>query len=257
MTLLARARDSHAPHSILNDQAADKIAGSLDYDVEKLKMFGSGDGLLVVRARQYDEWLRAFLVAEAPAIVLNLGCGLDTRVSRIAPGPEVDWYDVDFPDVIALRENFFDARPGYTMIAAPLTDSDWLSQVPDDRPAAIIADGVLEYLAEEDVRALIGRLVAHFPRGEMMFDVMNTFAVNSAKKQLRAATGAEHRWSVDDLRTVDAFDPSLKRLAGFSIFRSPFIRALPWKSRLLYGALAMVPPFSGMIRLARYAFGLA
>lgn len=35
------------------------------------------------------------------ATVLNLGCGLDSRIFRIDPGPGVRWFELDFPDAFA------------------------------------------------------------------------------------------------------------------------------------------------------------
>lgn len=55
---------------------------------------------LPLRALYFDPCTRAFLAANPEATVLHLGCGLDTRVYRINPGPKVRWFDVDFPSVI-------------------------------------------------------------------------------------------------------------------------------------------------------------
>ena len=81
ITLYAKALDHRAPHLILNDERADQIVELIDYDFEKLT--GFGDRIMMpLRAKQYDEWLREFLAAHRDAVVLNLSCGLDTRVSR-------------------------------------------------------------------------------------------------------------------------------------------------------------------------------
>ena len=109
---------------------------------------------------------------------LNLGCGLDTRISRINPPARVQWFDVDYPEVIKLRKNFYFSRDGYTMIASSLTDADWLAEIPNGQPAIIIAIGVLEYLTGEEVKNLLNRITGYFPQGLMAFDVMNSYAIN-------------------------------------------------------------------------------
>ena len=38
------------------------------------------------------------------AAVVHLGCGLDTRFERVDNG-QVEWFDLDIPDVMALRES--------------------------------------------------------------------------------------------------------------------------------------------------------
>ncbi len=80
MPLYAKALDSRSKHSILHDEKADGIVKMIDYDYEKLEHFGNGN-VLVVRARQLDEWVKEFLRSNPNVVVLNLGCGLDTRVS--------------------------------------------------------------------------------------------------------------------------------------------------------------------------------
>ena len=109
--------------------------------------------------------MRAFIGNQPDAVVVYLGCGLDTRVARIDPPPTVEWFDIDYPDVIRVRENFFEERAGYTMIASSITDAAWLAQVPVGRPTMVIAEGCLEYLAPDEVSELFGRLVDRFGDG--------------------------------------------------------------------------------------------
>ncbi|WP_220449281.1 class I SAM-dependent methyltransferase [Nonomuraea longispora] len=76
-----------------------------------------GDAVTVaMRARHLDDWTRDFLAEHPAAIVLHLGCGMDTRAHRVGPGPGVHWYDVDFPEVIDLRERLYPARERHTAI---------------------------------------------------------------------------------------------------------------------------------------------
>jgi O-methyltransferase involved in polyketide biosynthesis len=75
----------------------------INYDFTKLNSWGN-DNLIVVRAKQYDDWIQEFIKSNPACIVLNLGCGLDTRVTRIDPPSTVSWFNVDFPDVIQLRK---------------------------------------------------------------------------------------------------------------------------------------------------------
>jgi hypothetical protein len=89
----------------------DELVRSIDYDFQKFKGVGN-DNLTVLRARQVDDWIREFIAEHPDAIVFYLGCGLDTLVMRINPSSGVSWYDVDYPEVIALREQFFPKRGG-------------------------------------------------------------------------------------------------------------------------------------------------
>ena len=251
ITLYAKALDSRSKHSILGDKRADEMVRMIDYDFESLRDIGNGN-VMVVRARQMDEWVREFLRSNPDAVVLNLGCGLDTRFSRIQPSPRVSWFDVDYPDVIAERRNFYSDREGYQMLESSVTEPGWLGKVPGGRPTLVVAEGVLEYLTEEEVRTLLNRVTDRFPRGNVVFDVMNSFAVQSGSKKLRERTGAEHRWVVDDVKAIDRLNPELRRVSNESVFGSKY---LPVGYRLTFGTASILPRFRDMMRMLRYEFG--
>jgi O-methyltransferase involved in polyketide biosynthesis len=253
ITLYAKAIDNRSKNPILNDEKADQLVSMVDYDFGKFKSFGNNN-VIVVRAKQYDEWLKEFLKINPNAVVLNLGCGLDTRVTRINPSPKVSWFDVDYPEVIKLRESFYSNRDGYRMIGSSVTDPNWLTNIPKDQTTIIIAEGLLEYLTPEEVKTLLNRMTDHFLRGQIAFDVMSSFAIKSGQSKLKDMTGAMHKWAVDDLSEVDKLDTKLKRITEVSPFSSLYIQKLPWGFRLLYGLISLIPPFKNMLRLLRYQF---
>lgn len=252
ITLCAKALDYRSKHSILKDKAADDLVRQVNLDTSKYQ--GFGNNIIVIRAKQFDEWVKQFIALNRNAVVLYLGCGLDTRISRINPSPQVSWFDIDYPEVISLRRNFYSDSNGYRMIASSVTEPGWLSQVPADRPTLIIAEGVLEYLEPEEVKTLFNRLTNYFAHGQMIFDVMNSFAIQSGKESLKKATGAVHKWAVDDVSEVDKMDLKLKRLEDLSLFKSPFIKHLPYKLRLFIAFASLFANYKNMMRLMRYEF---
>jgi O-methyltransferase involved in polyketide biosynthesis len=254
ITLYAKALDSQSKHSMLHDDKAYEIVKSLDFNFETAQGYGNKN-IIVVRAKQFDEWTKEFLKSNPDSIVLNLGCGLDSRVARIRPiFPQVSWFDVDYPEVIKERTAFFSKDATYHMVASSIAESAWLDQVPKEKPAMIIADGVLEYLPENEVKSLLNRLTDHFSSGQIAFDVMSSYAIEQGRARLKAAMGAEHLWAVDDLKAVDALDLKLKRTASLSLFSSKYISGLEFKYRLMYGLVRLFPNFKNMIRLLRYKF---
>lgn len=248
LTLYAKAVDSQAQQPILNDKKAYQIMNSIDYDFKRLESFGK---FVVTRAKHIDEWILEFIRKNPDALVFNLGCGLDTRVSRVDPPPGISWFDVDYPDVIALRRNFFSNDKNYRMISSSILQRKWLSGVPRNRPVLVVGEGVFEYLREEEMKMLLNRITDAFQHGQIVFDVMNSFAVKSARSSLKRTTGAKHTWIVDDLKDVDSMNPKLRRTASLPLFVS---KNLPMGDRLLFGAMAVVPKFRNMIRLVRYDF---
>jgi O-methyltransferase involved in polyketide biosynthesis len=247
--LYAKALDFRSPHSILHDRWANELVRRFDYDFEKLR--SAGGRLLVARARQFDVWAEEFLAREPRACVLNLGCGLDSRVSRVSPSADTLWFDVDFPEVIEIRREFFSERPGYRMLGSSINDAGWLQEVPGDRRVLVVADGVLEYLSQDEVRTLLLRLTERFSHGQIVFDTMSSSALARGNTTLRGKTSARLRWAVDDLRELDALNPRLRRTDALPLLGSRF---LPWRLRLVYGLAHLSPRMWTVMRAVRYEF---
>ena len=110
------------------------------------------------------------------AVVLDLGAGLDGRVFRVDPSDTADWYDIDYPEVVELRREVMPARAKAHDVGADLTDPGWLSDIPAERPAMLVADGLLPFLAQGDFVTLMNRLTAHFPHGELALNGYSTYA---------------------------------------------------------------------------------
>jgi O-methyltransferase involved in polyketide biosynthesis len=53
---------------------------------------------------------------------------------RVAPPSTVDWYDIDFPEVITAREQLISDRANAHGVGTDLTDPNWLDAIPTDRP---------------------------------------------------------------------------------------------------------------------------
>src|SRR6266536_103927 len=203
-TLYGKALDAAVEHPILSDRFAADAVARIDYDFTELKLPNGGEITLPLRAWHFDQWTRAFLAANPASTVLHLGCGLDTRVYRIDPGPKVRWYDVDFPDVIALREQLYPEREGYWRIASSVTDLAWLNAIPGDTPVLVVAEGLVMYLHEQDGTALFRRITEQFPSGQIAFDGYSGAMVRLVSR-LAAVRGAklELVWGADNPHTPD------------------------------------------------------
>lgn len=252
ITMAAKAQDYKSGNSILKDKKADEILQKIGLD--ETRYLGFGDKITVIRARQLDEWTKEFMNRYKEATVLYLGCGLDSRIIRLDPPAGILWFDVDYPEVIAIRKEFYMETSTYKMISSSVTETGWLGQVPSTAPVLIIAEGILEYLTEKEVRDLLANLTSHFKEGQMIFDVMNSFAIESGKKKLKETTGAMHKWAVDYVSEVDALNTKLSRISDLPLLESIFIKQLPFGQRLLLKFASISSNFKTMIRLLRYRF---
>lgn len=172
VTLFLRALDFKDPRPILGDHYAAEAVDRIDYDWAKIDKpaINRSRYLVALRSRQFDTWTTDFLRRNPDATVLQLACGLDTRAFRMDPPAGVSWFDVDLPDVIDLRRKLYEDGPGYRMIASSVTDEQWLEEIPTGKPVLIIAEGLLMYLHEAEVRQLLKRLIDRFGTGELIFD---------------------------------------------------------------------------------------
>lgn len=252
--LYGKALDYRSKKSVLNDRTANDIVEKVDYDFSKHNHFGNR--ILAIRARQYDEWTKDFIEKYKDAVIVHLGCGLDARVTRVPPPASVLWFDVDYPEVIALRKRFYQETSEYKMIESSITARDWLEALPSDRPALIIAEGVLEYIPENEVRILLNHLTNYFSHGQITFDVMTFFAIRLGNKNLKNTTGATGilKWAVGDIGEVDKLNPKLKRIEVVSRVRPTFIKQLPFGLRFILSALSLSSNLKNAMRLLRYEF---
>jgi O-methyltransferase involved in polyketide biosynthesis len=253
--LYCRARDSQSPSPILNDTAAADIVQRLDYDFGKLAIPDRAVFMGSVRAKQIDQITRDFLGKHPTATVLHLACGLDSRVFRIGPPATVRWHDLDYPDVIALRERLYPTREGYTLIRASVDDDHWLADIPAGQPTLNIAEGLTMYLSEDQVRRLFERVVNHFPGGELLFDAYSETGAGIARRDASIqATGATVQWSIDDPHWLEQWIPRLKFIRQWSYFESTDLNRLPMGQRILYKLIANLPSLKHAHRVLLYSF---
>jgi hypothetical protein len=113
---------------------------------------------------------------------------------------------------------------------------------------------LFEYLEPGYVKNLLNVLTGYFAKGQIIFDVMNTFGVNSGKKKLKAATGAVLKWAVDDLKEVDKMNAKLKRQEAVALLKSKYMQHLPSGTRFVLRILSVFSSYKNMIRVLRYGF---
>jgi O-methyltransferase involved in polyketide biosynthesis len=205
-TLYGRVLDDRSKASILGDHWASETLDRLGYNSLRMRASAGDRFLILLRAKRLDGWAREFLDRHPDAIVLHLGCGLDSRVFRIDPPAGVDWFDLDYPEVIDLRRRVYPERDHYRLIASSVTEPGWLDDIPADRPALVIAEGLLMYLTEADVKQLLRRLTGHFPYGEMAFDVVAPWVarLSNMSKLTNYAL-----WPLRDPHEVERWNPVL------------------------------------------------
>lgn len=257
-TLYLKALDADFERPVLGDQFAKSAIERIDFDWDDLGITSGWAPLLTVRTAQYDIWARQFLAANPRATVIHLGCGMDTRVFRLDPGPEIEWYDVDFPGVIELREQVYPKRPHYHLIPSSATDPSWLEQIPADRPVLFLAEGISMYLTDDEGIALLRRVVDRFGSGEVQIDFFNWLAIKSQKTQtLVRRSNSTLYWAVN--RPDDILDrvPGLRLLAATTFFDASTFARVAGPFQVAKRLVRAVPALRKSLQYHRYAFGNA
>ena len=232
ITLYAKAQPDNP---VLFDPKAQEILDQVDYDFSRLRVPYKTIVLICQRAKKLDEVTRDFLDQHPGGVVLQLGCGLDSRFQRVEDG-RVVWYDLDMPPVIQLRRRFFTEGQRYHMIAASVTDLQWVDTIrADGRPVLVVAEGLLMYLDEADVRRLVGRLREAFPGSRLIADVFSRLTARSATKHPSLqSTGATIGWGIDDAHELEIWASGIRLLEEWYFSDDPDLPRLPFGYRIAY-----------------------
>lgn len=254
-TLYAKALDADAVRSILHDEYAKAAVALIDYDWAKTTITARRAPSVAVRTAHFDNWTRQFLATQPDATVLHVGCGLDARVYRLDPGAGVQWYDIDYPDVIELRKRVYPARDGYRMLAASVTDPQWLAEVPSDRPTLFLGEGLTMYLTKDDGLALLRRVVDRFPCGELQFDAFNTFGIRTqVTNSVVRRSGSTLHWAINSPADILDSVAGTRLLAWESVFDSDTFDQVTPVVRWIGRVMGTLPGLRTMAQYHRYAF---
>ncbi len=229
------AKTIAAPKGILEDPAAWSLLDQIEYDFSKLHVPNGTRSTIVLRAKKIDSVVRDFLARHPDGVVLHLGCGLDTRFTRVDNG-QVNWYDLDLPAVIELRAKFFEQSARYHMLASSASDMKWIEQVQAaSKPVLVAAEGLMMYLHEADVKALIGKLRAAFPDCELVFDAFSALTARrvGANPALKK-TGAVIHWGIDDPIEIESWAPGLRLKEEWFFNQSTDIKKMSLYYRLMF-----------------------
>jgi methyltransferase (TIGR00027 family) len=255
LTLYCRAIESLSGNPILVDEKAVEVANRLRPALEAsgragLRRLARGriNRTLAVhialRARKYDDIARDFLSRHPDGVIVNLGCGMDSRFSRLDDG-RLLFFDLDLPEMIECKRQVFEENQRYRMIGASVYEAGWMDQVAalGQRPVLFMAEGLFMYLDPHKVRALVTALVERFSGSELVCEVFNRRWLNPwlswmirSKMQgnMKIGAGAVFSFGVLDGKEMETWSPGIRLLEEWSYFESdhPKLGMLRWMGKL-------------------------
>jgi methyltransferase (TIGR00027 family) len=240
VTLYCHALESLSDNPILSDPKSVEIMTALNatlsppvHALDRILVAGTLDTRLVVhiaiRAKKYDDYARNFLQKYPEGVVVNIGCGLDSRFLRIDNG-RVVVYDLDLPEIIAIKKTFYRETERYHLIASSVLDFDWMSIVLRHKgPFLFMAEGVFMYLDIKDVRSLVLKIQEKFPGSELVCEMVNSVWLSpplkkmldfKLRRQVHLGKDAMFRSGIRSGREMEQWHSGIQFLDEWSYFDS-------------------------------------
>jgi O-methyltransferase involved in polyketide biosynthesis len=238
--LAARARETRRKRPVLRDPKAVEMTEAIDHDFTR-QGSAVGGAITVLRTATFDAWVRAFLDRHPDGTVVELGTGLNTRFERVDNG-SAHWVDLDLPDTIELRREFFADSERRTMVAASVLDDGWHRLVADrPGPYFFVTEGVLVYLPEEEVTRTLAALAQRFPNALIALDTYTRRAGRRRSDAIakRDTAPAPWAWACDDPRSLERLGMRVTESATLSQLPRSVHERLPAHYRYL---LALAAP---------------
>ena len=166
----------------LDDKKAEEI-----WEAEEFSLKGKSKSkwlayYMGVRSAVFDEWVKQQMADAPNAVVIHIGCGMDSRIIRVGNGGH-KWYDLDFPQVIEERKRYYTESATYRMLAGDARDGKWLEAVTESKAAIVVMEGVSMYMTVEEMRNLIDALGVHFERTTLLVDCYTSFAAKMSRRR--------------------------------------------------------------------------
>ena len=193
--LAIKANETQRKNARIKDKKAVEIINKLNIDTAKYDKFMSHEGV-VARTILFDKEIKEFINKYPDAVCISIGCGFDNRFERVDNG-KIKWYNLDFPDVINARKNFFNENSRVSCIAGSALDEKWTNEIEKDKTAIILIEGVLMYFSKEEVINLFNIIKTSFKHSIILAEIMPSVLIGFDKHHDTVkATKAKFKWGL-------------------------------------------------------------
>jgi O-methyltransferase involved in polyketide biosynthesis len=220
---------------VFKDYDAELAVTQIDYDFSRLHIQAKTQIMLSIRGALIDDFTKEYLREHSDSTVIYLGCGLDSRARRLG-FPAKLWYDLDFPEVIHIKKQLYQETKNYKYISSSVTDWNWLDSVEcNNSPVLVIAEGLLMYLCEPDIKRLFLTMRDRFPDTTLIFDAYSCLTAKQAKHHPSLKkTGATLQWGVDSPQALESFGMGITHLKTMYLTDDSATEPLPKGYRIMF-----------------------
>ena len=215
----ARAQYSLSPKHKFYDAKAVEIVQKIDYDFSRAEKDRTMSGGVLARTIVLDELVGDFIAQNPGCTVVNIACGLDTRVYRVDNG-KLRWYNLDLPEVIELRDQLFGETGRISTIGISALDSAWVGQIEAHGKTLFIIEGLTMYLTVEEVATLLGIIRDNFGRATVMMECISpVWVARQGVEKSIATTGAKFRWGANSFDELGDMSQGFRKVRDDNILR--------------------------------------
>ena len=236
LPLWGRAMEFKKKDPKIVDKKAWEIIKSLDYDFSKIEKNINEISQIswVVRSLHIDRVIKDFISRFPDAVIVNIGCGLDTVYERMN-NDKIMFYDIDLPDVVELRKNFFKDNKKRKTYAFSFLDNKFIDLFNKNTPVLFIAGGVFYYFEEEKIKAFFKALADKLKYCEIYFDAVSSIGMKAANKKVLEGSemneNAVCKWSVKNPKNYEKWDKRIKSVKEPRVYKG-IKKGYPLKTKL-------------------------
>ena len=218
--LYSRAIESKKANPDFIDNTAIKVMDNLDYDFKKrfktstnkMNFWGCAARTVIL-----DNQTKKYIKENPESTIINIACGLDDRFTRVDNG-QIKWYNIDFKEVIELRNKLINPNQRVTNIAKSVMDFEWIDQIEDKENVLIIAEGFLMYMEETEVQEIFNQISDNFHKVELLLEFTSSWMVKNQKvHDTVRTTGAQFKWGVNNSKEFEKLCPTYKLQADYNL----------------------------------------
>ncbi len=220
---------------LFKDPDAEVAISQIDYDFSKLQIKEKTQIMLSIRGALIDDYTKQYLADHPDSTVIYLGCGLDSRAKRLGY-PSKLWYDIDFPEVIDIKKQLYPQTEHYKYVSSSVTDWAWLDNIEtSNQPVLAIAEGLLMYLNEQDIKTLFLKMRDQFKDVTFVFDAYSEVTAEHAKNHPSLKkTGANVQWGIDSPQTLETYGEGITYVKTVYFTDDAATKNLPTRYRMMF-----------------------
>ena len=248
--LWVRAFETQKDKPLLIDNQAVSLVNSIPYDFTGFEQMSRSFFWRVIangtigRYIYCDNKLNAFIDSYPEATVVNIGCGLDTTFYRVDNG-KIQWLDLDLPDVIDLRKEYFPEKERNRLISKSVFDTSWYDIIENKDNVMLLMVGVIYFFDESQIKRLFKDFQTYLPGAEMVFDVGSKLMAKTFNRKVKKeGRSARIIWSNSNIHKIERWNYGLEVIDSISAYNKngrdyPFLHRIVMSVFETFKLLAM------------------